>query len=399
MPNVPELRFPEFSGEWVEKRLFEIGKINPSTPYIPETFVYIDLENVKNGKLLKKVLINKEKAPSRAKRLLQRRDILFQTVRPYQKNNFYFDIQDNNEYIASTGYAVIRTKSFYPKFIYYLLHTEKVVHNVLIKCTGTSYPAINSFDFSRIKLNIPPTLAEQQKIASFLSSIDEKIDLQKQKIEQLEKYKKALLQKLFATKDKKVPELRFPEFSGEWVEKRLGEVLKERKTYAIKNKDYIHLTLSKEGISPKTEQYNRDFLVRKADKKYKITYLNDICYNPANLKFGVICRNKFGKGIFSPIYVTFEVQNSINPLFIEYIITSKTFINKALRYQEGTVYERMAVKPDDMLRLIILIPPTLAEQQKIASFLSSLDEKIELEKEKLDKIKKYKKALLQKMFV
>ncbi len=101
------------------------------------------------------------------------------------------------------------------------------------------------------------------------------------------------------------------------------------------------------------------------------------------LKFGVISRNKYGDGIFSPIYVTFEVQKQ-NIEFIEYLVTRKDFINKARRYEEGTVYERMAVKPSDLLRLNIKLP-VLAEQQKIANFLSAIDDKINLVNQQLEK--------------
>ena len=226
------------------------------------------------------------------------------------------------------------------------------------------------------------------------------IEKQEKLIKEKEKLKKGLMQKLLKIevngKLKKLPKVRFKEFSGEWVKKKLREVLKERKEYSKKSNNIPHLTLSKDGIFPKTEQFNRDFLVVTEDKKYKITYLNDICYNPANLKFGVIGRNKYGKGIFSPIYVTFEVYNA-NPIFIEYVVTSDDFINKALKYQEGTVYERMAVKPDDLLKLSIFIPPTLEEQEKIADVLSILDKEIDLLKLELEEFKKLKKSLMQKL--
>ena len=99
----------------------------------------------------------------------------------------------------------------------------------------------------------------------------------------------------------------------------------------------------------KTDRYNRDFLVKDTDKQYKVTRINDICYNPANLKFGVITRNKVGTLIFSPIYVTFEVRNGYDPAYIELMVTNSDFVNKMLRFQEGTVYERMAVSSEDFL--------------------------------------------------
>ena len=183
----------------------------------------------------------------------------------------------------------------------------------------------------------------------------------------------------------------------EWEKKRLGEILRERKLYCKKGLDYPHVTLSKDGIYDKSERYDRDFLVKNDNKDYKVTLKNDICYNPANLKFGVICRNKYGSAIFSPIYVTFEIINC-NSIFIEHLVTRSNFINKVRKYEEGTVYERMSVKPENLLKFNIKIPD-LREQTKIAEFLTTIDEKMDKEEKKLEELKVWKKGLLQKMFV
>ena len=134
------------------------------------------------------------------------------------------------------------------------------------------------------------------------------------------------------------------------------------------------------------------------DKEYKITKMNDICYNPANLKFGVICRNTYGEGIFSPIYITFEVVEENVPEFVEIMVTRADFIKYALRYQEGTVYERMAVSPEDLLGIEVKIPCE-EEQKKIAKCINALNKKIKIEKEILNDWNNIRKALLQQMFV
>ena len=102
---IPELRFPEFNGEWEEKILEEVSEINPSNKKLPNSFYYIDLESDENVVLLKKQYIELNKAPSRAQRLLQNGDIIYQTVRPYQKNNYHFFHNVPYRYVASTGYA------------------------------------------------------------------------------------------------------------------------------------------------------------------------------------------------------------------------------------------------------------------------------------------------------
>lgn len=133
-------------------------------------------------------------------------------------------------------------------------------------------------------------------------------------------------------------------------------------------------------MTPKTERYEREQLVRgdKSAKKYKETRLDDIVYNPANLKFGAISRNKLGNAVFSPIYVTFEVKKDlVKPSFIEMVVKKKNFIQKALQYQQGTVYERMAVNTEDFTNLDVYIPNDL-EQVKIGNYFENLDHLITL---------------------
>lgn len=260
---------------------------------------------------------------------------------------------------------------------------------------GASRKKLLKDSMLKITINMP-SLAEQQKIAEFLSTIDTVIEKQKETVSAWEERKKGVMQKLFSQ------EVRFKADDGsefpDWEEKKLKNILKEYKEYSAKDGSYEHVSLTKEGVVPKSERYERDFLVKDVDKKYRITHLGDICYNPANLKFGVICRNKYGDGIFSPIYVTFKVCKDMVPEFVEMLVTRRDFIEYTLKYQQGTVYERMSVSPNDLLSIKVMVP-SVAEQQKIADCLSSFDEVIEKQKATLAAWEEMKKGLLQQMFV
>jgi len=199
--KVPNYRFKEFKnyGEWKEDTLTGICEVNPRSTELPNEFIYIDLESVHNGILIKKNSIDRINAPSRAQRLLKNKDVIFQMVRPYQRNNFHFIKDDIFNYVASTGYAQLRAFNS-SQFLFQLMHTDVFVKRVLTKCSGSNYPAIRSSDLSNIIISIPKPV-EQQKIAACLSSVDELITAQKEKIEQLKLQKKGFLQGLFPKVD------------------------------------------------------------------------------------------------------------------------------------------------------------------------------------------------------
>lgn len=195
--NVPRLRFPEFRDgpEWDELPLSAISEVNPSNNGLPESFIYIDLASVSNGVLIERKEVLRDTAPSRAQRLLLPKDIIYQTVRPYQRNNLFFDADDGYKYVASTGYAQIRA-SCCPEFLYQLLHTDAFTGSVLAQCVGSNYPAINSSDLASIHVAFPRS-SEQQKIADCLGSLDALIAAEDRKLEDLRQHKQGLLQQLF----------------------------------------------------------------------------------------------------------------------------------------------------------------------------------------------------------
>lgn len=178
-------RLDGFNGEWISVKLSDFAQINPSSA-LPEVFKYVDLESVKGITLMGWRVERKETAPSRAKRLAQFGDIFFQTVRPYQRNNYLFELSDE-DVVFSTGYAQLRTKND-ARFLFLLLRQDDFVNEVLDNCTGTSYPAINPSKLSDIKIYVPIDKNEQQAIAEVLTAMDEEIEslkIEKEKMIQI----------------------------------------------------------------------------------------------------------------------------------------------------------------------------------------------------------------------
>ncbi|HDR0620034.1 TPA: restriction endonuclease subunit S [Pasteurella multocida] len=190
----PEIRFPEFTDAWEQRKLGKLADFNPRSN-LPDEFKYVDLESVVGTELTGYRFENKLSAPSRAQRLAQKGDIFYQTVRPYQKNNYLFEFEDEN-FVFSTGYAQLRPL-INGRFLFSKLQEDRFVQQVLDKCTGTSYPAINSSDLSEIKVYIPDNKQEQQKIGSFFTALDRLITTHQRKLENVKNLKKALLQQMF----------------------------------------------------------------------------------------------------------------------------------------------------------------------------------------------------------
>lgn len=196
------------------------------------------------------------------------------------------------------------------------------------------------------------------------------------------------------------PEVRFAGFTEDWEERELSKILKERKVMQKITEDAPILAFAAgQGVIDRSERKsnNRDHLTHDQENKiYKLTELNDIVYNPSNLKYGAIDRNKHGRGVISPIYVTFTTEEE--PSFVELLVKSEKFKLRALQYEEGTVVKRQSVKPENLLSLKVIISSSKYEQKKIGGIFEYLEKLIKLHQHKYDNLLKVKKAMLEKMF-
>ena len=193
----PEIRFAGFTDDWEQRKLNEVAEFNPKSE-LPDEFEYVDLESVVGTEMISHRTETKDSAPSRAQRLAQPGDVFFQTVRPYQKNNYLFSKLDNN-YVFSTGYAQMRP-NIDTAFLMSFLQTDSFVKIVLDNCTGTRYPAINSNDLSNLEISLPKSFEEQKKVGKTIISIDNLITLHQRKCDELKKFKKYMLQNMFPQK-------------------------------------------------------------------------------------------------------------------------------------------------------------------------------------------------------
>ncbi|HDJ4350803.1 TPA: restriction endonuclease subunit S [Staphylococcus aureus] len=205
------------------------------------------------------------------------------------------------------------------------------------------------------------------------------------------------------TQKKNVPELRFPGFEGEWEEKKLGEFA-GKVTQKNVDKKYIEtLTNSAElGIISQKDYFDKEISNIDNIKKYYVVEENDFVYNPRMSNyapFGPVNRNKLGKkGVMSPLYTVFKIQN-IDLNFIEfYFKSSKWYRFMALNGDSGARADRFSIKDRTFMEEMPLHIPCMDEQIKIGQFFSKLDRQIELEEQKLELLQQQKKGYMQKIF-
>lgn len=257
---------------------------------------------------------------------------------------------------------------------------------------------ISTGDFFGLNV-ILPTPPEMKKIAECLSSFDDVITAAENELDSLKAHKKGLMQQLFPQPGATTPALRFPGFTGEWTQYKLGECFDERNEQSPESSDYpLMAFIAGKGVAAKGEKYDRSALVKDAsNKKYKRTELGDFIYSSNNLESGSIGLNRYGKACISPVYSIFKAKKGFDPYFIGTILTRKSFISEMIKYRQGVVYGQWKIPEKEFLNLIIRIP-SFAEQQKIAEFLEAEDQMIAAQEQKVESLKTHKKGLMQQFF-
>ena len=387
--RTPQLRFPGFTGGWKEKKLGDVTNNEDSKrcpiarmnrqdgvyPYYGANGIqdYVDGYIFDGDYLLvgeDGSVLSKENTP----------------VIHWATGKFWVN---NHAHVLSQKVNVNL------KFVSYNLTTIKIQGLV----TGIP-PKLNQENLNNISLPIPSKPEEQQKIADCLSELDALITAQGQKVEALKEKKKGLLQQMFPQNGETTPRLRFSGFTGEWKERKLDKILIERKEVSIITEalPQLSFTIAEGVIWPEDRKTNqRDFLITDKDnKKFAITRLNDIIYNPANVVYGAIHKNNLCDGVVSPIYKIFWTRENAD--FVNYLLRRPEFISLLASRAEGTVTKLKTLKAEAFLEMFVLFPDNPMEQAKIAECLSALDDQIAAEAKRLDALKEHKKGLMRKLF-
>ena len=412
---VPRLRFPEFrdAGEWEVKNFYDLLEdvldFRGRTPkklgmdWGGGNIVSLSANNVKNGyidygaecKLGSEDLYEKWMG----KVSLEKGDIVFTTEAPLGNALL---VPDSQKYILSQRVVAFKIKKEVNNaFIVQLIWSSQFQNKLKMLSTGSTAKGINQKTLKKVRVKIPQKKVEQQKIADCLSSLDEVIDLQTQNLDALKAHKKGLMQQLFPREGETTPRLRFPEFrdAGEWEVKQLKHI-----SPAIFDGTHQTPNYTEKGVP--------FFSVENIVSGNKNKYISREDYIITTIKNkpekGDIIITRIGNIGFSKvvdwdyefsIYVTLAVVKKselFNSQYLHYYFQSEYYQKEILSKSLLSAIP-CKINMDELQKTKVLLP-SLPEQQKIADCLSSLDEVINLQTQKLDTLKAHKKGLMQQFF-
>ncbi|WP_127139861.1 restriction endonuclease subunit S [Flagellimonas marinaquae] len=388
--RVPKLRFAEFSGEWEKIQFSKVcDKISDgihSTPkYNDEgNYYFVNGNNLVDGN----IFINEntkrltENEYLKHKRELNEDTILISINGTIGNLAFY----NNEDIVLGKSACYINIKSKYPKYFFYLsLQTSRVKNYFNSELTGSTIKNLSLKTIKETTL-ILPSIREQQKIASFLSSVDKKIAQLQQKKTLLEQYKKGVMQQMFPSAGSgQVPQLRFTREDGsaytDWEEKRLGEITK--------------ITTGNSNRVDSSLDGKYTFFDRSQDIRTSSIYLFDgeaIIVAGEGQEF--IPKYFVGKfDLHQRTYAIMDFKKS-NGKFLYYLIHKNRhyFYSQAV----GSTVKSLRLPMFQKMKIML---PSIAEQTQIANFLSAIDKKIAVVQTQIEHTQQFKKGLLQQMFV
>jgi Restriction endonuclease S subunits len=389
---IPKLRFPEFEndGEWENVSIENVGNVvTGNTPSKKESSfwggnnIWITAQDFK-GKYIYDSVLKLTNEGREKVRIIPKNSVLVTCIASIGLNGINKVECSTNQQINS----IICNSSYSYNFVYYAIESNLVR---LKRFAGqTAVPIITKSAFEKFNILTPPSLEEQQKIANCLSSLDELIEAQEEKLKLLKEHKKGLMQQLFPqandnrdiTRGGNLPKLRFPEFinDGAWEEKTLGEV--------------CNITNGKSNAQDHIEGGKYPLFDRSEVIKTSNEYIFDteaVIIPGEGMKF----IPKYYEGKFNLHQRAYALKGfSIHGKFIYYSMLNNNVLLSRKAVQSTVLSLRLPI----LQNFPVQVPKQKKEQQKIADCLSSLDETIEAQDQKIELLKQHKKGLMQGLF-
>lgn len=391
---VPRLRFPEFRDDW---GLVTVGDFFDFTDK-PEKTTTFDKDRVLTVKLRANGVVKNEKTTlTGGANYFNRKAGQFVFSKIDLLNGAFGVVPDMLDRFASSSDVPAYSFNAEQSSTFFVNWLKANYEQLEIERTGTSstLKRVSPEKFLALEVSAP-TLAEQQKIADCLSSLDELITEEIQKLGALKTHKTGLMQQLFPREGKTLPRLRFPEFreTGEWEACSLGDVIEEYREKSSYQDQYEVLTSARSGLVRQRDYYDNDRITERDNVGFNVIPPNYLTYRSrSDDRRFYFNENTLGiTGIISTYYPVFRIVGGSNKFYIELLSHHAELVGK---HSVGTSQTVLSLNE---LRRIKLPIPTEPEQLRVAGCLSSLDDLISAQSQKIDALKAHRKGLLQQLF-
>ena len=281
-----------------------------------------------------------------------------------------------------------------PMFLGYYINSSAYHNQLKPLMQGIKVTSISKSALQNTYMTIPKSIDEQITIGKYFSNLDHLITLHQRKLEKLKIVKKAMLENCFPKNGEKVPKFRFSGFTGDWEQRKLGEIFEE---YSEKNHEELPALMIIQGCGTiRRDESERSLLYDKANlSNYKMVKEGDFIVHLRSFEGGLEMATNIG--IISPAYHTFHGENTDSRFYYSYF-RSKKFIDIDLKPHVYGIRDGRSIDVEGMKT--VKIPFTSYEEQKaIGMFIKHFDHLITLHQRKLEKLKIIKKSFLEKMFV
>lgn len=405
---IPDLRFPEFVNDagWKNQAIKSIGQVvTGGTPskenleYWGGNFVWITAQDFNHKYINNSVLKLSDQGKAKS-RIIPKNSVLVTCIASIGLNSINKVECATNQQINS----IICNSQNYFEFVYYcILQSSNRLKNLAGR---TAVPIVSKSVFERFEIATIENLQEQQKIASCLSSLDELITAQKEKLELLKNHKKGLMQNLFPQEGETVPKFRFPEFEndGEWEVKKLGEIAELTSSKRVHLSDYVSKGIpfyrGKEISQLKSNTIINDILFisvqqyKSIKEKYGVPKIGDILITAVGTLGNVLCIKNNDPFYFKDGNLIWLKNIRVDSIFLEVLLEVEK--DNVLASAIGSSQKALTMAA--LNKLLFNIPTEVNEQQKIASCVSSLDNLILAQTDKIEELQLHKKGLMQGLF-
>ena len=390
--KVPQLRFPEFTDAWKQRKLGDILKLlkdgtHGSHKDVTNGHYLLSAKNIKDGRIFwdktDRIISDEDYKKIHSTFKINKGDVLLTIVGSIGETAI-FNVSEEITFQRSV--AILRPiDEVSSDFLYSEITSPKFQKFLNLNKSTSAQPGIYLGDLANISFSFPENKEEQKMIGRLFTGLNSTITLQQRKLNSLQKLKKGLLQKMFPKNGENIPEIRFPEFSDAWKQRKVKEL--------------CSISTGKSNTQDKVDDGEYPFYVRSPIVERSKKYLYDeeaVLTVGDGVGTGKVFHYVNGKyDLHQRCYRMFNFSEELNAKYF-YHIFSKMFYKRVMSMTAKTSVDSVRM---DMIADMEIPVPNIKEQEKIGAFFTQLDNTITLQQRKLESLQKLKKGLLQQMFI